>query len=110
MSAFRREEKGAVLIITLIVTVAILIVTVPFLFKLSAQYRSTDVSFKSYAALNLAEAGVERAIWELNYGHITDWEGTSTERTLTLSSVQASSGSVVGDVVIIVSESLSIDH
>ena len=101
---FKQKERGAVLVITLLVTVALLIVIMPFLFKLSGQYRSTDRSFKSLVALNLAEAGVERAIWELNDGNISNWEGTSLERTLTLASVQASGGSVVGDVVITVSE------
>ncbi len=71
-AAFRREEKGAVLIITLLVTVALLILMMPFLSKVSGQYRSQDRSFKSYAALNLAEAGVEMAIWVLNDGNITE--------------------------------------
>ncbi len=104
LSDIRREEKGAVLIISLLVTVAMLIVVMPFLFKVSGQYRTTDKSFKSYAALNLAEAGVEMAIWELNHGHISDWEGTVDERTLTLSSIQASGGSIVGDVSITISD------
>jgi len=103
-SALRREEKGVVLIITLIITLTILILIIPFLSKLSGQYRATDRSFKSYAALNLAEAGVEQALWELNDGNISNWEGTSDERTLTLSSIQAANGSIVGDVVITVSE------
>jgi len=102
-SALKREEKGAVLIITLLVTVALLILIMPFLSKLSGQYRASDRSFKSYAALNLAEAGVEMAIWELNHGDISSWDGDSTARTMTLSSVQTSEGNTVGDVVISVS-------
>lgn len=102
--AFRREEKGAILVITLLVTIALLILMMPFLSKVSGQYRSTDRSFKSFAALNLAEAGVELALWELNDGDISTWDGTPAERTLTLSSLQASNGSIVGDVVITVSE------
>jgi hypothetical protein len=42
------------------------IVALPFVFKFSSQFRTTERSYKSLAALNLAEAGVERAIWELN--------------------------------------------
>ena len=103
MSALRRKERGAVLVITLLITVAMLIVMLPFLSKLSGQYRSTDRSFKSLAALNLAEAGIERAIWELNNGDITTWDGSANERTLTLSSVESSGGSVAGDVIITVS-------
>ena len=95
-----QKERGAALVVILIVTVAMLLISTPFLFKLSGQYRSADSSFKSLAALNLAEAGVERAIWELNYGDITAWDGDSTLRTLTLFSVDDSSGNPVGDVVI----------
>ena len=98
-----QEEKGAVLVISLLVTVALLIVIMPFLFKLSGEYRKTDRTFKSLAALNLAEAGVERAIWELNFGDISTWSGDSTARTLTLSSVQTSEGDTVGDIVISIS-------
>jgi len=96
-------EKGVVLVISLLVTVALLILITPFLFKLSGEYRNTDRTFKSVAALNLAEAGVERAIWELNYGDISTWTGDSTTRTLTMSSVQTSEGDAVGDIVISIS-------
>ncbi len=98
-----QEEKGVVLVISLLITVALLILIMPFLFKLSGEYRSTDRTFKSMAAINLAEAGVERAIWELNSGDISTWSGDSMARTLTLSSVQTSGGDVVGDIVISIS-------
>jgi len=103
ITVFRHEEKGAVLITTLLISMALLILIMPFLSKLSGQYRSTDKSFKSLVALNLAEAGVDRAIWELNNGDISIWDGNQEERTLTLSSLQSSGGSVAGDVVITVS-------
>lgn len=98
-----QEEKGVVLVVALLVTVALLILITPFLFKLSGEYRNTDRTFKSMAALHLAEAGVERAIWELNYGDISTWSGDSTLRTLTLSSIQTSGGDAVGDIVISIS-------
>jgi hypothetical protein len=37
-------------------------------------------------------------IWELNYGDISSWKGDSTSRTLTISSYQAPSSEVVGDI------------
>jgi len=98
-----QEEKGIVLVVSLLITVALLILITPFMFKLSGEYRNTDRTFKSLAAFNLAEAGVERAIWELNYGDISTWSGDSTARTLTLSSVQTSGGDAVGDIVISIS-------
>lgn len=96
----RSKERGVVLVMVLLVTVALLIIATPFLFKLSGQYRTTDKSFKSLAALNLAEAGVERAIWELNYGDISTWDGDSLQRILFLSSVQTPGGEVIGDILI----------
>ncbi len=49
-----QEEKGVVLVISLLVTVVLLIVITPFLFKLSGEYRNTDKTFKFLAALHLA--------------------------------------------------------
>ncbi|MGD2295186.1 MAG: hypothetical protein PVF22_05055 [Candidatus Aminicenantes bacterium] len=96
--AFRPEERGAVLVVSLLVSVALLIVAAPLLFKLSGEHRTADRTFKSFTAANLAEAGVERAIWEFNFGDITSWTGDSSLRMLTLFSVQASGGSVAGDI------------
>lgn len=72
-----QEEKGIILVVSLLFTVALLILITPFLFKLSGENRNTDRTFKAMAAINLAEAGVERAIWELNYGDISTWSGDS---------------------------------
>lgn len=96
----RNQESGAVFIVTLIVIVVMMILATPFLFRLSAQYRTTDKSFKSLAAVNLAEAGVERAIWELNHGDLSTWDGDGDLRSLTISSFQASGGADVGDITI----------
>ncbi len=98
------HERGAVLVLTLLISLVMIILAAPFLFKLTAQYRITDKSFKSLAALNLAEAGVERAIWELKYGDISSWNGDSSSRTLTISSFQASDGIAIGDIDITVSD------
>ena len=94
------KERGAVLIITILVALMMLLLAMPFLTKLSGQYRVTEKSYRQLAALNLAEAGVERAIWELNHGNITYWEGDDNLRTMTISSFQASGGTEVGDIVI----------
>ena len=94
----RNEEKGFVLIVGLIVMTVLLLLAVPFLYQLSFENRLTTKSYKSSAALSLAEAGVERAIWELNYGDISSWSGDSSLRTMTISSLQASGGNVIGDI------------
>jgi hypothetical protein len=94
----RPWNRGAALFYALMVSILMLTFVMPFLFKLSGRMRISEKSFKSLAALNLAEAGVERAIWELNYGNISSWSGNILDRTLTLSSVQAAGGQVAGDV------------
>jgi Tfp pilus assembly protein PilX len=98
------RERGTVLVVVLLVTTCLLVLSMPFLTKLSGQYRVSEGSYKSLAALNLAEAGVERAIWELNFGDIDDWSGDSMNRLLNLSSVQSPEGAVLGDIVISVSD------
>lgn len=101
----RRRERGAIIIVAIIVIVAMLILTTPFLLKLSAQFRTTDKAYKSLTALNLAEAGVERAIWELNFGEIMtspNWTGGNTQKTLILDDVRAAGGSAVGDIMVTV--------
>jgi hypothetical protein len=94
----KNEEKGFVLIVGLIVMMVLLLLAVPFLYQLSFENRLTTKSYKSSAALSLAEAGVDRAIWELNYGDISSWTGDDTLRTMGISSFQAAGGNVIGDV------------
>jgi hypothetical protein len=96
--AVRPWTRGAALFYALLVSVLMLVIVIPFLFSLSSRFRVTEKSYKAVAATNLAEAGLERAIWELNYGDITLWNGDPTARTLTLSSVQAAGGTVVGNI------------
>lgn len=98
------KENGAALIIAILVSVMMLLLAMPFLTKLSGQYRASENSYRSLAAVNLAEAGLERAIWELNYGDFTTWAGDSLQRTLALSSVQTPGGVVLGDIEIAVTD------
>lgn len=86
------------MVVGIIVITVMLILATPFLFKLSAQYKMTEKSYDSLAALNLAEAGAERAIWEMNYGDISTWEGDSVLRSFTIFSFQAAGGAPVGDI------------
>jgi len=94
----RPWNRGAALFFTLLVAVLMLTIVMPFLFSLSNRFRVTEKSFKSMTAANLAEAGIERAIWELNYGNISLWSGNLLARTLSLPSVQAANGEIAGDI------------
>jgi hypothetical protein len=82
----------------LLVSVFMAIMALPFVVKFSSRMRITEKSFGSLAALNLAEAGLERAIWELNFGSISSWSGTSAQRTLSISNFTASNGAVIGNI------------
>jgi len=94
----RFRERGSVLAISLLVSVFMAILAIPFMTKYASRFRLTGKSFGSLAALNLAEAGLERAIWELNYGDISSWGGTSSERTLSISNFTAADGTVIGNI------------
>jgi len=94
----REKERGSVLVIGVLIMTLFLFMTVPFLFQLSTENRLSEKSYRSLAAISLAEAGVERAIWELNYGDISTWSGDSTLRTMDISSFQAAGENVIGDI------------
>ncbi|NIO48076.1 MAG: hypothetical protein GTN73_01355 [Candidatus Aminicenantes bacterium] len=94
----RGRKDGSLLIIGLTILAFLLVFAVPHLFQQSPENKVTDKSANYAAALSLAEAGVERVIWELNYGDISTWKGDSTSRTLTISSYQAPASEVIGDI------------
>jgi hypothetical protein len=94
------RERGAILIVAVLLMVCMAIMAAPFLSRLSGQYRTTDRAYKSMAAFNLAEAGVEMAVYELNNQWlIFDWQA-SEDGTLTrsLDDLAGAGGKVVGDV------------
>ena len=95
---FSPKEKGAALFFSLLIGVVMVGLALPFLFKMNSQFHITEKSYKSLSALNLAEAGVERAIWELNFGDISTWSGNLLERNITLASVQTAQGFVIGNI------------
>lgn len=98
---FRRpHERGTILALALMISVFLAILAIPFISKLGGRYRTTERAHDSLAAMNLAEAGVERAIWEMNYGDIKTWSGSTAQRTLAVNNFAASNGSVVGDIAV----------
>jgi hypothetical protein len=100
----KKEERGSVLVLGVLIMTVLLIMAVPFLFQLSTENRLSEKSYRSLAAISLAEAGVERAIWELNHGDISTWSGDSDMRTMAISSFQAAGENVIGDIEIKVSD------
>ncbi len=94
----KEHKDGSIIIMAITIMTFLLFFVVPDLFQQSPENKVTD-KFASYlAAFSLAEAGVERVIWELNYGDISSWKGDNTSRTLTISSHQAPANDVIGDI------------
>ena len=102
----RDKERGTVLIVTLVVIVSLLTIAYPSLFKLMTYYKVAEKSHRSLAAVNLAEAGVDRAIWEINFGDINSWIGNSQSRSLTIDSVTPYGGEGYGSILINVQDPL----
>ncbi len=100
----KHEEQGFVMVVAVIFMAFLLLLVMPFLSHLSTDSRIATKNCKSSKALSLAEAGIERTIWELNYGDVTSWEGDSSERTLTISDFQTATGAVVGDIEISITD------
>ena len=109
-SHFReKKEQGSILMIGLFFLAFLLLLAFPLLFQLNNENRSADKSYKSTTAISLAEAGVERTIWELNHGDISGWTGGGSMRTLDISSFPTFDGKVIGNIEIIV-DGLSSDY
>jgi len=96
--ASRHQEKGVAMVMALFLSAALLLVATPSLFKLTAMKGLTEKSHKTLAALSLAEAGIDRAIWELNSGDISTWSGDSQARTFSFDSFQPHGGGISGNV------------
>ncbi len=94
------RERGAILVVAILLMVCMAIMAAPFLSRLSGQYRTTDKGYKSMAAFNLAEAGIEMAVYELNNMWLLfDWQA-SEDGTLarTIDDLAGAGGAAVGDV------------
>ncbi|UCC40124.1 MAG: hypothetical protein JSV96_01310 [Candidatus Aminicenantes bacterium] len=68
------------------------------LFRPSSENMVAMKSSKYSAALSLAKVGIERAVWDLNQGNFSSWEGNGRVRTMTISSFHGSDGQVIGDI------------
>jgi hypothetical protein len=96
------HEKGTILLIVLFVSVVLLLLTAPHLFELSNQQRAMVRSLRVVQSVNLAEAGVEQAIWELRHGTWVGTEDTNTNLTMSIDNFMAAAGNVVGDIDVVV--------
>ncbi len=68
------RERGGVLVTAILVIIVMLLMAIPFLFKLSANNRTTERAQRALAALNLAEAGVDKVVWDINRGWTSPYD------------------------------------
>ena len=100
----KHNRKGFILVLSLLTASVILILVIPYISRVVADYRFTTKIYNSTAALDLAEAGIERALWEIGYNSmgftgwaaVTDGDGNTT-RTISVNSFQTSTGDTIGD-------------
>jgi hypothetical protein len=99
------RERGGILVIAIIVILAMLILAIPFLFKLSAQWRTTEKASHSLAAFNLAEAGVERTMYYLdpdspvlNDPESIVWTFEGSNQVGVINNVKSANATVMGNV------------
>ncbi len=89
------RERGGVLVVSVVVIMAMLIMAIPFLFKLSGQWRSTERSSHSLAAFNLAEAGVEKVVWDIRRPMTSPYDPNADPERINWS-LDGTSGSISG--------------
>lgn len=80
-------EKGTVLLLTFIMMVSLTAITVSFLYMSSAQLKGSGYDVASSKALWLAEAGIQKAVWNLKTpigsgGEGEDWTTSGSTENL----------------------------
>lgn len=96
----KHSERGAVLVFSLIVIVTLCIITGAILKFAIQENQNTLRSANMLSAINVAEAAVEKAMWELNYnsGSFSEDSGwTSGSSEYFSGALQTSTGENVGD-------------
>ena len=82
-----KDRKGAVLILTFIIMIALTAIAVGFLYMISMQTKGSGYDISSNKALWIAEAGLQKAIWNLKTpsgsgGQGEDWATIGTAENI----------------------------
>ena len=94
-------EKGWALITVLIVLFIMFALVGSFLFLATNSWILNERYHENVVALYLAEAGIDYALWEINYGgaDFSGWAGDPvTEVTKSINDFQDSDGNIYGDI------------
>ncbi|MBU0477335.1 hypothetical protein KKC91_02055 [bacterium] len=100
-----RNRRGSVLVISAIVMLIVAIIAGAYLSTVVFQKKLTIRSYRLSAARNLAESGIQTALWELGFGQGSwvGWDTSGAVYTKTILSFQTQGGKVIGDYIISVS-------
>lgn len=63
----KKNLRGFALITSVLIVSILIPLVIAYIARVTAEYRFTSKFYNSIAAFNLAEAGIERALWEINY-------------------------------------------
>ena len=63
----KKNLRGFALITSVLIISILIPLVIAYIARVTAEYRFTSKFYNSIAAFNLAEAGIERALWEINY-------------------------------------------
>jgi hypothetical protein len=91
------DRRGSVLLVTMILTLGLAIFLGSYLKLAMGAYKNSNRSFFANSCLNLAEAGLEEAMYALNNTDWAGWTSSSGNMTRTISNValgQSNTGSI----------------
>ncbi len=98
------NEEASILIMTLVVSLMLVVFSAGILILVSTDARGTLQTARLDSALNVAEAGVEEALWEFKFGG-ADFNGWSGDNPKTKTGLlQTNSGDTVGEYLITVTD------
>ena len=96
------NRKGFVLVSTLLFAAISLILLIPYASRVLAELKYTSIVSNSNAAINLAEAGIERVLWETiwnsnTFSAASGWTSIANGYKISFNSFSNSAGESIGD-------------
>ncbi len=104
--ASRSQQSGFVFVTVVAFSALLFGITLSYVDLLTSEKKLVRSSVNSQRAEALAEAGLEEAFWEYNYGgnDFTGWSASGATRTKTVTGFTDTSGNVVGDYTVTVDD------
>lgn len=78
----KAKEKGMALVLSLVVIIVLTILGTALLLRSVTASKNTEIFLNSTRAFWLAEAGVQRVLWELNSGYWSGWTTSGNNASL----------------------------